>query len=182
MSHVFSLWIIPVAASLLAAGIDFRTGRIPNWLTLPTALAGLVEAGVLYGWAGTLRGFAGVFVCGAVPWLLHRSTAGQGIGGGDVKLFAALGALTGAMLGLEIEFAAFALLAVFALVQLAFRGHLLELFGNIVRIVVRPFKRGAPAPLTAVCLTEMRMGPAIALAVLAVSISEQLTILLPWLA
>ena len=121
-------------------------------------------------------------MCGGAPWLLYRGTAGQGIGGGDVKLFAALGALTGPTLGLEIEFAAFALLAFFALLQLAFRGHLLELCRNIVRIVARPFQTAAATALTPVCLTEMRMGPAIAIAVLAVSISEQLTGLLPWLA
>ena len=179
MTHPLLLWILPIAISVLAAAIDFRTGRIPNWLTLPAMVVALAEGTVLHRGAGFLQAALGLLLCGAVPWLLHRLSGGQAIGGGDVKLFATLGAFGGLTLGLEIEFSSFALLAVFALVQLAFRGQLLTVLGNVGRILVRPFRRtGESVPLSPASLTEMRMGPAIAVAVLAVALIEWL----PWLA
>jgi len=165
--------------SLLAATIDFRTGRIPNWLTFPAMVAGLAEASALHAMAGFWDALLGLLLCGAVPWLLHRLSGGQAIGGGDVKLLAALGAFGGATSGLEIEFSSFALLAVFALVQLAFRGQLLAVLGNVLRLLLRPFRRSdVQAPLSQASMTEMRMGPAIAVAVLTVALREWL----PWLA
>jgi prepilin peptidase CpaA len=179
MTHPFLPWILPVVVSLLAAAIDFRTGRIPNWLTFPAIVAGLAEGSAMHGLAGFTHALLGLLLCGAVPWLLHRLSGGQAIGGGDVKLFAALGAFGGTTIGLEIEFSSFAVLAVIALVQLAFRGQLLTVLGNVVRILVRPFRRSAAqAPLSPASMTEVRMGPAIAVAVLAVALTEWL----PWLA
>lgn len=179
MSNPLLLWILPVVVSLLAAAIDFRTGRIPNWLTFPAMVVALGEASLLHGTAGFTRAAFGLALCGAVPWVLHRFSGGQAIGGGDVKLLAALGAFAGATLGLEIELSSFALLAVFALVQLAFRGQLLTVLANVARIMLRPFLPSARrAPLSPASLTEMRMGPAIAVAVLTVLLTEWL----PWLA
>ena len=179
MTHPLLLWIVPVVVSLLAAAIDFRTGRIPNWLTFPAMVVGLAEASAVHGVAGFTHALLGLLLCGAVPWLLHRFSGGQAIGGGDVKLFAALGAFGGATIGLEIEFSSFAVLAVFALVQLAFRGQLLIVLGNVMRILLRPFRRfDARAPLSPASMTEMRMGPAIAVAVLTVALTEWL----PWIA
>ena len=179
MSHPLLLWIVPVLVSALAAAIDFRTGRIPNWLTFPTMAVALARASVLHGLAGFTQASLGLLLCGAVPWLLHRLSGGEAIGGGDVKLFAALGAFTGTTLGIEIEFSSFTLLAVFALVQLAFRGQLLVVLGNVVRIALRPFHRSSQgSPLSPASLTQMRMGPAIAVAVLVMALTEWL----PWLA
>lgn len=179
MSQPILLWILPVTVSMLAAAIDFRSGRIPNWLTFPTIVLALAEASVLHHLTGLAHAVLGLLVCGAVPWLLHRFSGGEAIGGGDVKLFAALGAFAGVTLGLEIELSSFTLLAVFALVQLAFRGQLLLVLGNVVRILLRPFRQsGRKLPLSPASLTQMRMGPAIAVAVLVTAITEWL----PWLA
>lgn len=179
MSQPILFWIVPILASVLAAVIDFRTGRIPNWLTFPAMAIALAEAGVLHGLTGLMHAALGLGLCGAVPWVLHRLSAGEAIGGGDVKLFAALGAFGGLTLGLEIELSSFSLLAVFALVQLAFRGQLLVVLGNVARILVRPFRRSSSSsPLSTASLTQMRMGPAIAVAVLSVALTEWL----PWLA
>jgi prepilin peptidase CpaA len=178
MSHLLLLWSVPVLVSTLAAIIDFRTGRIPNWLTLPAMVVALGEAGVLHGLPGVTHAALGLLLCAVVPWLLHRFSGGQAIGGGDVKLFAALGAFGGATLGLEIEFSSFTLLAVFALVQLAFRGQLLMVLANVVRIMLRPFHRSSRVSLSPASLTQMRMGPAIAVAVLVMALTEWL----PWLA
>lgn len=179
MSHPLLLWILPVVVSSLAAVIDFRTGRIPNWLTFPTMVIALIEASVLHGRAGLVFAALGLLLCGAVPWLLHRFSGGEAIGGGDVKLLAALGAFAGVTLGIEIELSSFTLLAVFALVQLAFRGQLLVVLANVARILLRPFRRSArSAALSPASLTQMRMGPAIAVAVLVMALTEWL----PWFA
>lgn len=172
-------WILPVLITATAALIDHRTGKIPNWLTLPAIVTGTIEATLLHGTGGLGHALLGICACAGVPWLLYRTTGGRAIGGGDVKLFGALGSFAGATQGLEIEFSAFTLLAVFALVQLAFRGQLLNLLRNVLRILVRPLVRG-PAPLKTAAMTEMRMGPAIACAVLSVAATELLAGWLPW--
>jgi len=73
--------------SLAAAFCDFRTHKIPNLLTIPMFLLGLVFQGWFGGWPGLLHalgafglGFGTLFVL----WMM-----GSG-GGGDVKLMGAL--------------------------------------------------------------------------------------------
>lgn len=95
----------------LAAVIDYRTKRIPNWLTLPAAIAGLVYSAVAPHGIGLLWSLAG-FAIGMslllLPWLLG------GGGMGDVKMLAALGAWLGP-LGILIAFAIGSVLAAFGM-------------------------------------------------------------------
>jgi prepilin peptidase CpaA len=168
-------------ASLVAAVWDARTGRIPNWLTLPLVPAALLLHGAFGGTSAVLEGLGGLVACLIVPGLLYRISRGRGIGGGDVKLFAALGALLGPVRGLEVEFGAFVVLAVIALVRLAYAGKLLAVLRNALLLLVGPvlparFRR-SPEPEA---LTELRMGPAIAVACLsALYLADALE---PWLA
>ena len=74
----------------MAAVADIRLRRIPNFLTVPTALCGLAfhtftPWGIWWSLAGFAVGFGLLFI----PWLLGGS------GMGDVKLLAALGAWLG---------------------------------------------------------------------------------------
>lgn len=88
-----SVMIVVLAVVLLTAiGTDLRFSRIPNWLTFPAmgcALVGHAWLGgmpeVLFGLAGLAAGL-GLFV---IPY------ASGGIGAGDVKLMAAIGAIVG---------------------------------------------------------------------------------------
>src|SRR5689334_12516473 len=86
---------------------DLATRRIPNIITVSGvviglaahAAAGAVDGGV----TGGLRGFAfavvGALACALLPFLGWRK--GE-MGGGDVKLFAAIGALVGPGTGFNI--------------------------------------------------------------------------------
>jgi prepilin peptidase CpaA len=175
--------LLPVIATATAATLDARTGLIPNWLTLPLMAAGLAVQGISGGVTGLALAATGLTVCGLLPWLLYRGSQGKAIGGGDVKLFAGLGAVAGPFAGLQIELSAFLLLGVFALVQLAFRGQLLRVLRSSLFLALNPLLPSRwKRPLETAALTEMRMGPAIAVAALSVLVRDQLAVHLPWIA
>jgi len=71
---------------------DLRSGKIPNAVTLPFAVCGLLLAGLSAGATGAKGSFLGMLVGFAV--FLIPYVAG-GMGGGDVKLMASVGALVG---------------------------------------------------------------------------------------
>jgi prepilin peptidase CpaA len=82
------LMIVVIVASVF----DFRYRRIPNWLVGAGALAGFVSSAVTSGWhglSGSLLGFLTGFLL-YLPLYIVRAR-----GGGDVKLLAAMGAITG---------------------------------------------------------------------------------------
>ena len=82
--------IVPVSAFIIA--VDCRTKRIPNWTCLFVFVSGLFLEFVFRGWTGLgaalIGGLLG-FVAFLIPYLRG------GMGGGDVKLMAAFGALLG---------------------------------------------------------------------------------------
>lgn len=128
---VFALTAPQVAAILVAAAAcltDLSSRRVPNALTLGAALAGLVWGTASDGWDGLGWAVAGWTAGLAVflPFFLLR-----GIGGGDVKLMAALGAWMGPVGVLWV--AAFAALAggPLALLVAASRGYLKQAFSNL---------------------------------------------------
>jgi len=83
-----------LALLVAAAVIDVRTYRIPNLLTGPGMLAGLVASTLAAGspMTGFLNGAAGLFAALLLLLPLHALRA---IGAGDVKLAAACGAFLG---------------------------------------------------------------------------------------
>ena len=122
-----SPWLVPSIAVLVgfvAATADLRSGRIPNKLTFSAMLLGLVAHSLGQGIAGAVESTLGLVICVAVPGIVYKASQGRAIGGGDIKLFGALGALLGPMHGLEIELSAFLLLGLYALFRLAFVGQL----------------------------------------------------------
>ncbi len=82
-------WGVVLGASLAAAITDATQGRIPNVLTLPLWLAGLVQA-ACGGGIGALGAALGVSVLLALPYVASF-LFGRG-GAGDAKLMAGLGA------------------------------------------------------------------------------------------
>ena len=97
--------VFPLLLSLGIAGWDLKSRRIPNYLTFSGALAGLGFQLGVHGLPGLTNGLAGLglgLILLMVPYLLG------GMGAGDVKAAAALGA----WLGLERTFLLFIYMAI----------------------------------------------------------------------
>ena len=88
--HSIAWWPTLIVLAI-ATFTDLRSRRIPNWLVLPFLLAGvIVSAGFTAGRVGqSLEGIGlGALLFGVLFWM-------GGMGMGDVKLFAAIGAWIG---------------------------------------------------------------------------------------
>jgi len=85
---------VGIAVGLGGAAVveDLRRRQVPNWLTAGGAAAGLACA-AWHGWHGLGTAAAGALVGFLILLPLHWRGA---MGGGDVKLMAAFGALLGA--------------------------------------------------------------------------------------
>lgn len=168
-----SLLCFTVVLTAVAAFQDLRTGLISNRVVLIGATVGLVLGWTFAAYGGGGAGFfsalglslLGAALVGAVPLLLYRA---GGMGGGDVKLLAAVGGVLGPYVGLEAELYAFSLTLLYAPARLIWEGKLLSSMRMIGRLVIRPFApRGAHKPeLQPAELTSFRFGPAIFLGVL----------------
>jgi len=83
---------IAMGIGLAACVTDLRSRRIPNVLTFGAAVAALVYAGATGGWAGLGSATLG-WLIGALAFIVPFALGG--LGGGDVKLLAAIGAWLG---------------------------------------------------------------------------------------
>lgn len=93
MQAIFSpIIVVVMSASIVAAFMDSFRFKVYNVLTLPLIASGLLYHGVTGGWAGLGLSFSGLLVGFGlllIPFLMG------GIGAGDVKLLAGVGAWTG---------------------------------------------------------------------------------------
>ncbi len=143
-------WAAVVLAALVlaAAATDLRWKKVPFWLTYPAMLIALVghtlDAHLAGDWrggpdrlglVGSLAGLAVGFFPLALFW------AAGAIGGGDVKLMAAIGALAGwrfALSALVYGLIAAAVLAVFVMVrQRVVRQTLRRVWHTLALLLVR---------------------------------------------
>ena len=88
-----------IAASIIlalgAAYTDIRWGKIFNWMTVPFAILGLSLNTIDGGFGGLVLSLSGIGA-GFALWLVSNFL-GRILGGGDIKLLMAFGALLGPM-------------------------------------------------------------------------------------
>ena len=95
MSHSpFAIWCVlsTIVVVTVAVITDLLWRRIPNFLTIPAFVLAVVVRLVFQGWTGLGLAIAGAV---AAPVLLLLMHGGKGIGMGDLKLTAAIGAMLG---------------------------------------------------------------------------------------
>lgn len=131
---VLTNWHVKLVCLVLivAAYIDGKELRVPNWITFPMVLTGLVYSLCVGGFGGLGAGLLGMAV--GLLCLLPLYAVG-GMGAGDVKLMAGVGA----WLGWKTTFFAFAVSAivgaVMAVVMVAFSGRMRQHYANFLMIL-----------------------------------------------
>jgi len=159
MAHVSFRVVAVLMIALAAVVCDLRTRRIPNVLTFGGALAALVYAAVAAGPSGVLTA-AGGWLLGAalfLPFFVLR-----GMGAGDVKLLAALGAWLGPADALWLAIFASMAGGVFAVVVALGSGYLRTAFQN-VWVMLTHWRVAGLGPVPGVTLSDVR-GPRLAYA------------------
>jgi len=160
--------VAAMALTAIAAWFDVRKGEIPNWLSLPPLVLAPIAHVVYLSALGAPREVAltegayslgGALLTGFVPFILFRQSA---IGGGDVKLLAALGAILKPGIGMEAEMYAFLLATLIAPARLAYHGKLLATLKNAGTITMNFFRsKDKKKPVEAEALSWFKMGPTI---------------------
>jgi prepilin peptidase CpaA len=122
-----------VLLSLVAAATDLRSRRIPNWLTVPGLVIGIVANTALSGWSGLKASLLGALVGLALllPFVLLRS-----LGAGDWKLAGALGAFTGPSGLVDLLLGSVLVAGVMAMALVIYKRRTRETIRNIGHILV----------------------------------------------
>jgi prepilin peptidase CpaA len=96
LGSIFSSWSAGdwlLASAVAVAGVwDVAWRRIPNWLTLSLAVAGIAQRSWTDGWSGLGAAMAGMLVAASIFFVAYLF---GGMGAGDVKLLGALGTWCG---------------------------------------------------------------------------------------
>jgi prepilin peptidase CpaA len=142
---------LPIVAALvllLAACVATDVGwrRIPNLVSGPAIVVGLALNARYFGADGLAASLAGL--AGATAVLVPPFALG-GLGGGDVKMMAAVGALVGPRLALSGTALGMLLGGLLMLCHLARRGRLPETFGRMHAMLAAAALARSLAPLRA---------------------------------
>ena len=125
--------LVVLTVGVIACVTDVRSRRIPNVLTFAAAGAGVAFHLLTGGWAGLGLSPAG-WVTGVLLFLPFFLL--QGMGAGDVKLLAALGAWLGPMQTVWLALFTSISGGVLALVVAASRGYLRTVFRNLGQMLL----------------------------------------------
>jgi leader peptidase (prepilin peptidase)/N-methyltransferase len=124
------------AALLALIVIDARHQILPDVITLPGIAVGLLAAPLRGGWSGARAALLAAAAGYAIPWLINASYRGwqvlrrvpraareDGIGMGDFKLLAMIGAFQGPRVLLLVLFLGAVSGALFGIAMMGFRGY-----------------------------------------------------------
>ncbi|ADB16747.1 peptidase A24A prepilin type IV [Pirellula staleyi DSM 6068] len=88
MAEHWTVWLVTIVL-ILAAVIDGFELKVPNWITFPFIISGWIYSVAAFGWEGLGWSLVGTVV--GLALLLPAYSIG-GMGAGDVKLLAGVGA------------------------------------------------------------------------------------------
>src|SRR5271166_851809 len=125
---IYSIWGFAIAFGLVAGWIDWRSHRLPNWLTVSGFAIGICANSIFFGWAGMKAALIGAVIPLAIllPVVLLR-----GLGGGDWKLMGALGAIVGRGEILQLLLATILFAGLIAFVQMIRQRRVLVTLRNM---------------------------------------------------
>jgi prepilin peptidase CpaA len=126
------LLICALILAVFAAIEDVRHRRIPNRLTYSGFLAALLVRYFVLGWPGFRDGLIASLGAGGLLFLLFLL---RGMGAGDVKLMAAVGAWAGRVYIVNLLFAAVLAGGVIAVAVILYRKRVLVTLANTVELV-----------------------------------------------
>lgn len=128
------IMLAPMFALLIAATVvDLRSRRIPNWLTFSLMGSGVLSSCLGYSIVTPTHAILGLLTGLILNIALF---ALQIRGGGDVKLFAGLGAWVGPMMTFEVFVIATIVAMIAVLLQSAASGKLTPLLRNTATLAV----------------------------------------------
>lgn len=120
-------WIVVVPATVLAALLDLKCLHIPNRLTIPLGLIGVIYYTAIFGWSGLAFSSSGLVVGFLLLIVFFLIGA---MGAGDIKLLAAVGAWLGATNAIRICLIACLAAGVYSLGVCLARGRLGGVMGE----------------------------------------------------
>jgi prepilin peptidase CpaA len=140
--HQTIIWAFALDFTFVAGWLDWRSRRIPNWLTVPGFFAGIALNTSLGGWRGGLAGLEGA---GLALVLLFPLVLMRGLGAGDWKLMGAVGAILAPYLFLRVLLATIFLSGLMAIVLMIRRKRVKSTLRNLAVLVHGFFSFGLRA-------------------------------------
>jgi prepilin peptidase CpaA len=137
--------VLLLVLSGVAAVTDTWHQKIYNWTTYPGIALALLVSHFEPGGIGIEESLKGFALCGAV--MLVSFVFFGGLGGGDVKLMAMLGAFLGVERGIEVLLWTFVLGGIVALITLIWRFGFGNLLSRGLKHVWLTFRLGKPVRL-----------------------------------
>ena len=126
------IWLLLIGLALVAGWTDWRSRKIPNWLTIPGLALGIALNSYAHGWEGvrsSLEG-AGLALVALLPVVILR-----GLGAGDWKLMGAVGAFLGPAAFLVVLMVSLLVAGVMAIVQMIRARRVVRTLKNLVVLV-----------------------------------------------
>jgi prepilin peptidase CpaA len=137
------VWMLATIPAVIAGWTDWRTRRIPNWLTVPALVLGIAANSLSLGWNGAKEALlgAGLGLGLLLPFVLIRS-----LGGGDWKLVGALGAFLGPPRLIAVLVATILVAGAMALVLVIWKRRVGQTLRNVGRMLAAMFTLHLPGP------------------------------------
>lgn len=128
MKGLTLVWGLSLALALVAGWIDWRSRRIPNWLTVPGFVLGLSINTAFGGWEGLKASLEGA---GLALGVLFLPVLLRGMGAGDWKLMGALGAFLGPRNTVYVLLISIFIAGIMAVVQIVRKRHVKQTLINM---------------------------------------------------